>query len=341
MKVFFPEYYRTFACIAADCPDSCCHEWTVDVDTDTAAFYRSLSGSLGDRLREVLADTDDGAVMTIENGRCPMWRQDKLCRIQAELGHEALCKTCREFPRLCHDYGNFAELDLELSCPEAARLILSENPYAILSESRSGGEAPEYDEELMALLLESRENALALLEDTSKDIRETLAVLLLYAHDVQAAIDGDTLMPIKPEVLLSEAQKYMGEPDLQGLLSLFSNLEILTDRWRDLLSNPGAMEWTCHIRTLARYMVRRYWLQTVADYDLVCRVKLVIIACVTVAALGKDKIQTAQLFSKEIENDADNVEKILDSAYCVPALTDANLLGLLLWENFHQKAPKD
>ena len=47
-----------------------------------------------------------------------MWRQDGLCRIQAELGHEALCKTCREFPRLRHDYGSFVELGLELH-PEA------------------------------------------------------------------------------------------------------------------------------------------------------------------------------------------------------------------------------
>ena len=27
--------------------------------------------------------------------------------IQAELGEQALCKTCREFPRLTHDYGGF------------------------------------------------------------------------------------------------------------------------------------------------------------------------------------------------------------------------------------------
>ena len=40
--------------------------------------------------------------------------------------------------------------------------------------------------------------------------------------------------------------------------------------------------------------------------------------------------QTAQLFSKEIENDPDNVEAILDAAYTAAAFTDLNLLGLLL-----------
>ena len=55
-----------------------------------------------------------------------------------------------------------------------------------------------------------------------------------------------------------------------------------------------------------------------------------IIACLLINALGGDLIATAQLFSKEIENDPDNVERLLDGAYTNPALTDAHLLGLLL-----------
>ena len=102
MKVSYPAYYSTFRCIAGACPDSCCKEWEVDIDDATAAFYRTLEGPLGDRLRQVLKDTEDGAAMTIEDGRCPMWRRDGLCRIQAELGHDALCQTCRDFPRLRH-----------------------------------------------------------------------------------------------------------------------------------------------------------------------------------------------------------------------------------------------
>ena len=67
-----------------------------------------------------------------------------------------------------------------------------------------------------------------------------------------------------------------------------------------------------------------------SDYDLVGRVKLVVVSCLLISGLGGDFVQTAQLYSKEIENDADNVEAILDGAYTSPALTDAKLLGLLL-----------
>ena len=69
---------------------------------------------------------------------------------------------------------------------------------------------------------------------------------------------------------------------------------------------------------------------SVADYDLVSRVKLIIISCLLVRLLGGDVIATAQLYSKEIENDAANIDAILDAAYTHPALTDAALLGLLL-----------
>ena len=154
MKLIKPSYFDEFRCIASACPDSCCKEWDVQIDNDKAALYRSLSGDLGDRLREVLTEEDGETVMTIIDGRCPMWREDGLCRIQAELGEDALCKTCREFPRLTHDYGNFVEMGLELSCPEAARIILS-CPHPTMIESVvSGGEDPEYDEEAMALLYE-------------------------------------------------------------------------------------------------------------------------------------------------------------------------------------------
>ena len=83
-------------------------------------------------------------------------------------------------------------------------------------------------------------------------------------------------------------------------------------------------------RPLAAYFIQRYWLQAVSDYDLICRAKLTIAACLLVNFMGGDFLQTAQQFSKEIENDPDNVEAILDGAYASPALTDANLLGLLL-----------
>ena len=201
-----PSYFNDFHCIASDCPDSCCKEWDVQVDADAAALYRSLPGALGDRLREVLRTEDGETVMTIIDGRCPMWRVDGLCRIQAELGEQALCHTCREFPRLTHDYGDFMEKGLELSCPEAARIILTAPCASPVSEEFPGGEEPDYDQEAMTVLKRTRESVLMLLLDISRPLRETLAMVLLYGYQAQGELDGDEplLRDCAPILLLAE-----------------------------------------------------------------------------------------------------------------------------------------
>ena len=330
MKIFKPEYFDTFRCIASACPDSCCKEWDVQVDDASARYYRSLTGDLGDRLRQVLLDTDGETVMTIENGRCPMWRQDGLCRIQAELGEQALCKTCREFPRLTHDYGDFMELGLELSCPEAAKFILNA-PYAPLICCENGMEGlAEYDPEAMDVLQATRETMLQLLSDTTRPVGEVLALALLYGCQAQSELDSGETKPFEMESALESARQLAKSGDPEQMLEFFRELEILTPEWNALLHSPAPGPWDGHTLALARYLVSRYWLQAVSDYDLYSRVKLMLILCLLVKYLGGGIFRTSQLMSKEIENDADNVDAILDAAYDHPAFTDDKLLGMLL-----------
>ncbi|MBQ7001757.1 MAG: flagellin lysine-N-methylase [Oscillospiraceae bacterium] len=330
MKLYKPDYFDRFRCIAGDCPDSCCKEWGVQVDETAAAMYRSLPGTLGDRLREVLSDEDGETVMTIVDGRCPMWRADGLCRIQAELGEEALCKTCREFPRLTHDYGDFIELGLELSCPEAAKFILEAHSTPFIEENRPGEAAAEYDEAAMAVLKATRKHVLALLSGSSRPVGETLVLALLYGYQAQSQLDGGDALPFDPDAALESARELAKPGSFRELADFFLELELLTPQWESLLKNPAPASWDPRTPALARYLVNRYWLQAVSDYDLYCRVKFMVILCLLAKYLGGDLLRTAQLMSKEIENDADNVDALLDAAYAHPAFTDDKLLGMLL-----------
>ena len=328
MELRYPSYYKQFSCIADRCPDSCCHEWEVQVDPEAAARYRSMEGPLGDDLRERLYDEDGETYLRNENGRCPMWRSDGLCRIQAEQGHDALCVVCRQFPRLRHDYGDFVELGLELSCPEAARLIL-ESPLEWVTETVPGGEEPEYDPELMEILQKSRPYALSLLEDRRYSVPERLRLLLMYGYHVQAAIDGAEPGGFEPDLALREAQQFSGPGDAAALAEYYLGLELLTDRWRERLSAPAAPQWEEGLCRIAQYGVCGHWFQAVSDWDLACRVKMLLSGCALVARLPGELAANAQLWSKEIENSAGNLDTILDDAYAQAALTDANLLGLL------------
>lgn len=327
MELRKPDFYDIFRCIAGRCPDSCCKEWDVDVDDASAARYRALPGALGERLRSVLKDTRWGVQMAAENGRCPMWRDDGLCRIQAELGEDALCDVCREFPRLRHDYGDFVELGLELSCPEAARLILTAPDAPAIRIPAPGGGQPDYDGADMALLKQTRATALELL--AGHETKEALALLLLYGAAAQQGLDAGQMGQFDVPAALETGRDLRQTPDMPGFFEFFRELEILTPRWAALLQTPAPLRFPPEMKAFARCLIERYWLQAISDFDLMGRVKFIVIACLLVGSLPGDFTQNVQLFSKEIENDADNVDALLDAAGTCRPFTDSRLLGSL------------
>jgi len=310
MTLSKPAYYDTFRCIAGSCPDSCCKEWSVTVDEFSAQIYRTLPGELGDKLRAVLADEDGQTVMSIENGRCPMWRTDGLCRIQAELGEEALCDVCQEFPRLSHDFGDFVELQLELSCPEAARLILTSPPMPRVTWEEPGGDDPEYDPADMASMLRLREELLAILESDALTTEQ--ALLKLYQRGGGEVAE-------------------FGKGDLASVIRVFQSLEMLTDRWPQLLNGAKHRPLDEKCRNLARYLLERYWLRGESDTltDTLGKITFIVLSCLVVNSLEGDFIANAQLFSKEIENSDCNPDDLMDAAYISPAFSGENITGLL------------
>ncbi len=331
MILGYPAYFENFSCLAAQCPDSCCKDWDVAVDDASAAGYLQLPGDLGDALREQLYQEDGEYYFSIVQGRCPFWQADGLCRIQKEQGHQALCQTCRDFPRLTHDYGSFVERGLCMSCPEAARLIFENTPAPWLRREVPGGEPPEYDGQDMDVLLETRKNMISLLCNSDYSVKESLALGLLYGYHAQALLDGESLESFDPARELEVGRSLAQKAPKELLTEFYRGLEILTDAWARRLAIPeGAEDFAEALRAMAIYGVERYWLQAISDFDLVGRVKTVIAGCLLVQHLGGPVMETAQLYAKEIENSSENVSAILDGAYESPALTDDKLLGWLL-----------
>ena len=75
------------------------------------------------------------------NRRCAFLNDENLCDLYKELGPDSLCDTCRLYPRHTEEYEGLRELSLSLSCPEAARIILSCKEAGALSGGgdRRGG----------------------------------------------------------------------------------------------------------------------------------------------------------------------------------------------------------
>lgn len=324
----YPNYYPHFACLAGSCPDTCCADWEIVVDDETAARWAALDSPLGHTVQNCLTvDTEgDRILRTQPNGLCPMLMEDGLCLLQRELGHEALCRTCREYPRLRQDYGTFVEHGLSLSCPAAAALILQSNEDHWIEDGEPEPTQPEYDPTLMALLQQTRGPLLALLRNPSYSVGDSLSLALLYGYAVQDALNG---MPLQFDPLQELAALPAPQfRDFAPMLDFHRSLEILTETWATALRQAGSPgPWPDEIRALAAYYVNRYWLQAVSDRDVIWRIKQMLVACLMARILPEHIV----LYSREVEHDSDNVDRIWEAADSSPAWTD---LALLDWLRF-------
>lgn len=124
MRVRVPEYYDHFVCLANECPDTCCGGWNISIDEASYHAYRKVKGSFGRRLRWGIDHRHRR--FRLRGRLCTFLNDEGFCDIYKELGREHMCRGCRDYPRHMEDYGELREIMLSLSCPEAARLILTD-----------------------------------------------------------------------------------------------------------------------------------------------------------------------------------------------------------------------
>jgi len=70
-------------------------------------------------------NVDFAIVELAKNNRCPFLNEKQLCMIQAKLGHESLSNVCAAYPRYANEINGVSEYSVNVSCPEAARLVLT------------------------------------------------------------------------------------------------------------------------------------------------------------------------------------------------------------------------
>ena len=315
--VFVPEYQK-FHCIAGKCPDSCCTGWEIVVDPESAVQYTSIPGDLGERLRHAMTEDADGDILFKgSDSRCPFWNQHHLCDIQSALGETALCDTCRQFPRITQDYGDFIEYDLSLSCPEAARLLLTRTPeQLILIEEQHPeqiGDLPEYDPAKMQALQRQRSDLFQLIRDTSRPALEQLRQCL----QLVCQWENSSVVTDNCEVLMEE-----------HFLAILDSCEILTQDWDDILTQAAkksdaqpfsvSQPLDAEIRAFAfDFLYRNYLRAAFTESALPFVQQLLFSVCAVLTILHRLELQEQlrrlriwQLFAKEMESDSDNLAEL-------------------------------
>ena len=191
MVITVPDYFHDFHCLAGSCPDTCCGQWEIVVDEAAKARYLSVEGDLGRRIRAALTTRDGEDVMVLENGKCPLLTEDGLCEIVLQKGEDFLSETCHTHPRFTEIYGNLQETMLSISCPEAARLLLTrEKPLSFLTTRNDAPPEPtDLEPGLFVALSQGRDTAMAILQRRSLPLSDRLALFLEFAHRLERLTD--------------------------------------------------------------------------------------------------------------------------------------------------------
>ena len=288
MKLYAPKYYQKFQCIADRCEHSCCIGWEIDVDKDTLKKYKRLKSAYGAAIRDSICMDDTPHFRLGEGERCPHLDERGLCRIILNAGEDYLCDICREHPRF-YNFTKDAEVGLGMSCPEAARLILSSPDYAVIEEIGKV-DATEDDIPFDGRVL--REALYALLQDESHGYAERLNSV--YRTFSQDKIDDSHYLQIL------SSMEYLN-PDHKDLLMKYSSA----------IRPDGKDE---YLERFLAYLVYRHCTEALDEEDfcerlafcLFCERLLASLIC-TEAAESLQQIATiASILSEEIEYSDEN-----------------------------------
>ena len=180
MKLYAPKYYPRFKCIADRCEHSCCVGWEIDIDKNTLNKYKKLKGGYGDVIKSSISTDGTPHFKLGEHDRCPHLDERGLCKIIINAGEDYLCDICREHPRF-YNYTDAAEVGIGMSCPEAARIILSSPDYSELVEIGdvdASADSVDFDGRA------ERCKIYKILQDTTCDYKARLNIIYKYSMDM-------------------------------------------------------------------------------------------------------------------------------------------------------------
>ena len=123
-----PKYVADFQCDGSKCNAKCCGRWRIDIDMETYKKYQRIKNPA--MRKKILSSIQPSTIqigfqIELNNkGVCPLLCEDNLCYIQRNMGEDALSQTCKVYPRMVQQIGNYQFRMLAMTCPVAAESAL-------------------------------------------------------------------------------------------------------------------------------------------------------------------------------------------------------------------------
>ncbi len=351
MKTIMPTYCKNFSCIADKCLDNCCIGWEIDIDAQTAEYYKTVEGSFGKKLSDNIEEGDIPS-FRLNNERCPFLNKNNLCEIIINLGEDKLCQICRDHPRYFEWYADKKEGGIGLCCEEAARIIVTnKTPFSTYEIPCDEDGCNDYNSKLYDMLCFARNEIICTLENESLSLRERICTVSAYADKIQFLADNYAFgtLPITETCIPKN-----GKSDVKSFLKSFTVLERIDTNWEEYLKKLIASsdslserlssensKFDTYLKNIAVYFIWRYFLKGVYDEEILSKVRLMAVSIAMIklmyleAELSEENYDAekcsllAKNYSKEIEYSQENLDKIFDMTYDNPSFSIDNILSML------------
>ena len=295
MKLYAPKYYNSFKCIAGACEHSCCIGWEIDIDEKALEKYKSLKYGYGATIANTI-DTEETPHFILDCGeRCPHLDENGLCKIIINLGEEYLCDICREHPRF-YNFSSNAYLGIGMSCPEAARVILSFPDYSTfekIGETNAVCDGIEFDG------FDECKKIYIILGDNAQDYIDRLEKIY-HSYKVNADDDKNWLQRL-------DTLEYLNEEHKKLFLKYSYKLR------------PKEKESKEYLQRFLAYLIYRHTIEAIdmddfcvrLSFCLFCERLLSSLICTENAKMLGDVSKLASIISEEIEYSSDNTFSLM------------------------------
>ena len=330
IKLRMPSYYKQFQCTADKCSDNCCIGWEIDIDSKTYEYYKSIKGEFGDRLKSCISDISVPHFILNNKERCPFLNESNLCDIYINLGENNLCGICTEHPRYYEWYNGLKEGGVGLCCESAAKLIVSQQEnFSYYEISVNPESCDEYDQGNFEFLFKIRENILEYIHG-ELPLYIKINDILIYAEKMQNNYDNFSFETASIE----ESENISVKTDIVNILKSFASLELLSENnlfekaalffennREEIFINKSMHK---AFENIFIYFVWRHFLKSVYEEEFYSKIAFAALSTAVVALLcfSEEKnfseeilIKNAVYYSKEIEYNESNLNRVFDSFY--------------------------
>lgn len=243
MLYTYPNYYNKFTCIADKCEDTCCAGWQILIDEESMKRYKK------EHKNDERIDWENEVFHHCKGKRCAFLNENNLCDMYTQWGEDSLCVTCDRYPRHIEEFENVREFTLSLSCPEAAKIILSlkDKVTFIEKEDDDAEEYEDFDDLMFSLLEDVRVLLYKVLQNREISIKERAYMIIEIAKECQNRVDEDDIFGIndvideyETKLIQLENEEDYYESTLPRFKSLYE-LEVLNDIWADMTDEAAAL----------------------------------------------------------------------------------------------------